>query len=160
MESYKNESANTGKHLFELQVDQQGISYLSETARWAKFLSIVGFVICGLMLVAALFAGSLMASFSRFGRGDAMQGAMGMGGAFFSLIYIVITLLCFFPCLYLYNFSGKLQHALSNNDQTSLNISFSHLKSCLKFIGILTIVILSFYALAVLAVVSVSSMMR
>jgi hypothetical protein len=160
MDQYNQATAGTDQHLFELQVDQQSISYLGETARWAKFLSIVGFVLCGLMIVFALFAGSILTTFAKLGSRDALTNSMGMGGAFISMIYIVIALLYFFPCLYLFNFSGKMQAALRNNDQTHLNASFANLKSCFKFVGILTIVFLSFYLLGTIVVVSVASMMK
>jgi hypothetical protein len=161
MEHYNQAGSATNENLFELQVDQQSISYLSETARWARFLSIVGFVLCGLMIVLALFAGSLISTFTRVSSGsDALGSAMGFSSALFSLIYIVIALLYFFPCLYLFNFSGKMQTALRNNDQTSLNAAFGNLKSCFKFVGILTIVFLSFYLLGTVIVVSVASMMK
>lgn len=160
MEQYNQANPGTGVHLFELQVDQQSVSYLGETARWAKFLSIVGFVLCGLMIIVALFAGSILTTFAKFSSRDALTSSMGLGGAFVSLIYIVVALLYFFPCLYLFNFSGKMQTALRNNDQTHLNASFGSLKSCFKFVGILTIVFLSFYLLGTIVVVSVASMMR
>lgn len=160
MDQYNQATAGTDQHLFDLQIDQQGINYLGETARWAKFLSIVGFVLCGLMIVFALFAGSILTTFAKLGTSDALSSGMGMGGAFVSLIYIVIALLYFFPCLYLFNFSGKMQTALRNNDQNQLNASFGNLKSCFRFVGILTIVFLSFYLLGTIVVVSVASMMR
>jgi hypothetical protein len=161
MEPINQASAGSGENLFELQIDQQSISYLGETARWARFLSIVGFVLCGVMIVFALFAGSILASLSRLGSTDtSLTGAMGMGGAALSLVYIVIALLYFFPCLYLFNFAAKMQAALRNNDQTTLNNSLGNLKSCFKFVGILTIVFLSFYLLAVIVVVSVAGIMK
>ena len=163
MEHYNQAGTPASENLFELQVDQQSISFLSETARWARFLSIVGFVLCGLMIVLALFAGSLIATFNRINSksgDDALGSAMGFSSALFSLIYIVIALLYFFPCLYLFNFSGKMQMALRNNDQTNLNAAFGNLKSCFKFVGILTIVFLSFYLLGTVVVVSVASLMR
>ena len=160
MEPYNQAAAGPGDNLFELQVDQQSISYLGETARWAKFLAIVGFVLCGVMIVFALFAGTILSTFSRMGNTDALTSTLGLGGAFISLIYIVIALLYFFPCLYLFNFSNKMQSALRNNDQTNLNAAFSNLKACFKFVGILTIVFLSFYLLGTVVVVSVASMMR
>jgi hypothetical protein len=53
-----------------------------------------------------------------------------------------------------------MQRALRNNDQTSLNASLGNLKSCFKFVGILTIVVLSFYFLGVIVVLSVASLMK
>jgi hypothetical protein len=161
MEPYNKTADGASEHLFELQVDQQSISYLGETARWAKFLSIVGFALCGVMIIFAVFAGSILSTFSRLGsNADALTSTMGLGGSFVSLVYIVIALLYFFPCLYLFNFSVKMQTALRNNDQANLNHSFSNLKSCFKFVGILTIVFLSFYLLGTVVVVSVAGMMK
>jgi len=159
METYKNESVTTDQNLFELQIDQQSIGYLGETAKWAKFLSIMGFIACGFMLIAALFAGTLMATFSQMGGGYGAGSAMGMGGAM-AFVYIALALLYFFPCLYLFKFAGKMQFALRNNDQTTLNASFGQLKSCFKFLGILTIVILSIYVLAIVIGVSAVAFMR
>jgi len=66
-----------------------------------------------------------------------MPGGMG---AFVSVFYILMALLYFFPCLYLFNFASKMQIALRNNDQDHLNESFKNLKSTFRFVGILTIV--------------------
>jgi len=161
MEPYNQATSSTGENLFELQIDQQSISYLGETARWARFLSIVGFVLCGVMVIYAFFVGRLFSTFPRSsGSADALSSVMGFGGAFFSVFFIVIALLYFFPCLYLFNFAGKMQMALRNNDQTTLNASLGNLKSCFKFVGILTIVFLSFYLLAIIVVVSVAGIMK
>jgi hypothetical protein len=138
---------NTSTSLFELQVDHESSSYLRETTRWGKFLAIVGFVLCGLLVLVALFAGSFMAaSFGRLGSGGAGAGL----GAFVSVLYIIVALVMFFPNLYLYNFASKMQVALRNNDQAQLNQSFRNLKSCYRFLGILMIIYLSFLALALI----------
>ncbi|MDP4151575.1 MAG: DUF5362 family protein [Bacteroidota bacterium] len=141
---------NTQAPLFELQVDHQSSSYLADTARWAKFIAIVGFVLCGLILLVAIFAGSMLASFSRFG-GGGVDGvaAAGLGG-FVTVVYILIGLLYFFPCLYLFNFATKMQVALRNNDQEQLGQSFRNLKACYRFIGVLLIIYLGFIALALI----------
>ena len=132
-------------NLFELQVDHQGSSFLRETAKWSKFLAIVGFIMMGLMLAVLIFAGTTMANLFASGYGRST------GGGFFQVILLAAFLLIyFFPCLYLYKFATKMQVALRNNDQETLNSSFENLKSCFKFMGILMIVILAIYALAFL----------
>lgn len=140
--------------LFDLQVDQQSHIYLSETARWSRFLSIVGFVMCALIVLVAIFAGSIFSSF-----GSMFGGAMGaMGGASLTIIYLLIAVLYFFPCLYLYRFSSNMKIALASHDQTLLNTSFKNLKSCFRYLGILTIIFLSLYALGILvAIIGVAS---
>jgi hypothetical protein len=134
---------NTPTNLFDLHVDHQSSAYLGETAKWAKFLSIIGFIFCGIFVLVAIFAGSFLAgALGRYGEGNPM-----LSGVFISVIYILIALLYFFPCLYLFNFASKMQVALRNNDQEQLVQSFRNLKSCYKFLGILMIIMLSFYAL-------------
>ncbi|MFL5747520.1 MAG: DUF5362 family protein [Niastella sp.] len=162
MEPYNQSASVPNENLFELQVDQQSIGYLSETARWAKFLSIVGFVVCGFIVIFALFFGSIMSVISKMGSGsDSFSSStLAIGNYAFSIVYIIIALLYFFPCLYLFNFSSKMQTALRNNDQINLNAALGNLKSCFKFVGILTIVVLSFYLLGTIVVVSVASLMR
>jgi len=132
-------------NLFELQIDHQGSSFLRETAKWSKFLSIVGFVMMGLMLLFLGFAGTTMSTMfaSSYGRST--------GGGFAQFIILAAFLLIyFFPCLYLYKFATKMQVALRSNDQETLNSSFENLKSCFKFMGILMIIILAIYAVAFL----------
>ena len=129
-----------------MQIDHETTGYLSETAKWAKFLSIVGFVMCGFIVIAALFAGTIASALGPFG------GTMGAGGFMITVIYLGVASLYFFPCLFLFNFSRKMQFALRNNDQINLNDSFKNLKSNFKFVGILTIVIISFYVIALLVI--------
>ncbi|AEV98356.1 hypothetical protein A4D02_22610 [Niastella koreensis] len=164
MEPYKQSASVPNENLFELQIDQQSISYMGETARWAKFLSIVGFVMCGLLVIFAVFAGSIISILSKVGSSyessTYSSAVMGVYSYGIAAGYIILALLFFFPCLYLFNFSSKMQTALRNNDQINLNAAFGNLKSCFKFVGILTIVILSFYLLVIIAVVSVASLMK
>jgi len=136
---------SNNQNLFDLQIDQPVTTYLGETAKWAKFLAIIGFVFCGIMAIIAVFAGSLMST--AFG---SMGGDGGMSGIFVTLLYLVIAALYFFPCLYLFHFANKMQRALRQNDQGSLTDSFRNLKSCYKFLGILMIIVLAFYAIALI----------
>ena len=163
MEPYNQTASVPNENLFELQIDQQSIGYLSETARWSKFLSIVGFVVCGLMVIFSLFFGSIMSVISKIGSNSDSFNSSAVAGFYsygITIVYIIIALLYFFPCLYLFNFSSKMQTALRNNDQLNLNAALGNLKSCFKFVGILTIVVLSFYMLGTIVVVSVASLMK
>ena len=139
----------TNQNLFDLQIDHQSNSFLNEAAKWGKFLSIMGFIFCGLFVIIALFAGTFIATSMRGFQGST-GGMEAMGGGIVTVVYIIIALVYFFPCLYLFNFSSKMQVALRSNQQDTLNISFRNLKSCFKFLGILTIIMLSFWALAMI----------
>ncbi|MGE5106582.1 MAG: DUF5362 family protein [Sphingobacteriales bacterium] len=133
------------KSLFDLQLDSFSQAYLMETAKWGKFLGIMGFIGCGLLVIVAIFMGSTFASLrSQFG------GMGGMSGGVITIFYLLFAMLYFFPCFYLYNFSVKMQSALRNNDQMALQSAFANQKSCYKFVGILTIVVMSLYLLAII----------
>lgn len=132
-------------NLFDLHVDHQSSAYLKETAKWGKFLAIVGFIGCALVVLFGILAGTMLASVS-----NSYGGAYASGfGAGMAIVYILIAVLYFFPCLYLYRFSSRMQVALQNNDQQSMASAFMNLKSCYKFLGILTIIILAFWALGI-----------
>lgn len=146
---------NNPSSLFELSVDHESSQYLTETARWSKFLAIVGFVTCGLVAVASFFIGAILAR-NPFTAYNA-EGAGAVGGAFVTALYLAFALLYFFPCLFLYQFSVRLKAALRDNDQVKLNQSLKSQKSLFKFVGILTIIVLSFYALALIVVVGMSA---
>jgi hypothetical protein len=138
-------SMEQSSNLFDLQIDQPSINYLSETARWSRFLAIIGFISCGLMVIVGLFFGSLITRMMP-GMGD--TGMTAAAGVFFSFFIIFTSLIMFFPSFYLFNFSSKMRKAFNNNDQLTLTESLKNLKSFFKFWGILLIVYLSFYALA------------
>jgi hypothetical protein len=139
-------------NLFELQLDQPSINYLNEASRWSRFLSILGFVYIGLLLIAGLLFGSFGNSLLS-GTGGESEMPMRLSGVLFSFIFILVALVLFFPVLYLFNFSSKMRRALRNNDQTVLTEALKNLKSFFKFYGILAIIGLSFYALAIIAAV-------
>jgi Family of unknown function (DUF5362) len=135
----------TTQNLFDLQIDHQSSSYLSEAAKWGRFLAIMGFIFCGLFVLVALFAGTYIASSMR-----SFGGAEAFGGGLVTAMYIIIALVYFFPCLYLFNFATKMQVALRANQQEALNTSFRNLKACFKFLGILMIIGLCFWVLALI----------
>lgn len=130
-------------NLFELHIDHQSNAYLRETAKWARFLAIVGFIICALLVIIALFAGSVIAS----GLGGFGDGGFAGLGVVVTIFYVLVALLLLFPNLYLFRFGGQMQTALRNNDQALLASAFGNIKSYFKFIGILTIIALAFWAL-------------
>ncbi len=139
--------------LFDLHLDQQSVNYLKEAARWSRLLAIVGFIYCGLMAVCGLFMGSMMTRIMTSSLGGSDMAMSGVGTAFISFFIIFMALILFFPAYYLFNFSSKVKRALQNNDQAVLTDSLRNLKSFFKFNGILVIIVLAFYALALISAI-------
>ncbi|MEN2400392.1 hypothetical protein GKZ90_0011425 [Flavobacterium sp. MC2016-06] len=129
---------------FELQLDQTAKDFLRETAKWAYFLSIMGYIFIGLLVVVAIFAGSIFASMSSSMPGMGMMAGMGtlIGG-----LYFVIAALYFFPIYYLNKFAVNTKKAFRDNDSEALTSSLGYLKSHYKFIGIMTLSVLILYAI-------------
>lgn len=135
--------------LFGLSIDYTSKTHLTEAAKWARFLAIVGMIFLTFLLFAGLYLSVTLASLesgfdSDNGRTGPMIGA-GLGSAF---IYIVIAVIWFFPLFYLLRFSTELRKALDGENQEILNAAFQSLKVCLRYVGIVTIIILVIYALA------------
>lgn len=131
---------------FEMQLNETAKSFIKEIAKWAYFLSIVGYVGVGLLVLVALFFGSVIAGAGAMSGGG--MGALGaMGGTFVTVLYLIIALIYFFPIYYLNKFASNAKQAFRTDDTESLTKSFEYLKSHYKFMGIFTIVFISFYVL-------------
>jgi hypothetical protein len=139
--------SNQNSSLFGLSIDATSKAHLTVAARWAKFLAIIGFIMCGLIVLLGVLAGSVFSIF--YGEFGGRSGFAGLR-AVAAIFYILIALLYFFPCLFLFNFAVKMKAALIADDQDTLNTSFQNLKKTFRFLGVVTIVILSFYVLAVI----------
>ncbi|HXS55392.1 MAG TPA: DUF5362 family protein [Hanamia sp.] len=129
----------------DLQVSSPVQNFLGESAKWGKFLSIVGFIFCGLMAVISFFIPALIMKLPPYNSMPA--GAMSAMTTVMTIVYLVIAGLLFFPSFYLFKFSVRMQEALNSVSQENFEESFQNLKSLLKFYGITVIVVLSIYVL-------------
>ena len=138
------EEKSVFEEAFNLSVTEQAKAYLKESAKWTKFLSILGFIGIGFMVIAALFMGVIMGSVG----GAYNAGAMaGLSSGIITIVYLAMAALYFFPVMYLYKYSVRMKEALQSSNSDTLTEAFSNLKSHYKFIGVLTIVIISLYVL-------------
>ncbi|NEU09432.1 hypothetical protein GZH53_13995 [Flavihumibacter sp. R14] len=129
----------------ELIIDLPIRAFLGETARWGKFIAILGFVASGFMaLVAIIFL--LVPSMSQ-------NSQFPVAGFIIGPIYLVMAIMYFFPSRFLYKFSSNIKAALFTNNQSALSTGFENLKSNFKFWGILLIVMLGFYAICIIGAI-------
>lgn len=143
---------NQSISLFGLSIDPNSKAHLTEAARWARFLAIVGFVMCALIVVAGIFFGSFFSILTRSSRyNTGFESGMASGiGTMMLVIYIIMAAIMFFPYLFLFRFANHMKSALASNDQNTLNTSFQNLKIMFRYLGIITIILLSFYAIVLL----------
>ena len=135
--------------LFSLTIDPLTKNHLSETARWARFLAIVGMI----SLVLVIFFG-LAYSIWISSMVDSMQNQVGLqtprpyasGLAIGSaILFIIAAAVAFFPLLYMLRFANQMKAALYGNDQEELNASFQNLKKYFRYLGIITIISLGIW---------------
>jgi len=153
IKSNNNMEQNQDTSLFGLGIDPTSKTHLSEAARWAKFLAIVGMAMCVIMVIFGIIASTVVSNATKemessFGYQRSMD--TGVLGMTMMVTYILIAILYFFPCLFTLRFANHMQNALNANDQDSLNESFKNLKVTFRYMGILTIIFLALFLLAFL----------
>jgi hypothetical protein len=146
METNETAEHTAPKPVIRLTMEAQG--YLREAGSWARFLGILGFIACVLVLVGALFIGALFTVFvSVFPTLSSVP--EGVGG-FLSIIIILFDLLYFFFALYLFQFGSRVKRGISIIDTNQLTQGLGKLKSFFKLWGIVTIVILCINVLQII----------
>ena len=137
------------KSLFDLQLDSLGKSYLKETAKWARFLSIAGFIGLGLILIISVIAALGESNSGRYngGKDEFYTAGYMMGTVIGSLIVLLIF---FFPCYFLLLFANKMNKALVAEDAASLNEAFKNLKATFRYSGVLTIIFIALFVIGML----------
>jgi cell division protein FtsX len=123
-----------------IELLQETIQNLNETRKWTNFLSIMGFIFIGLMILIAFAVSSMMSTMAE------SESALPFSGTFLGFVYLIIAFIYFFPILYLYRFSKYTKKALETQNSNDLNEAFKNLKSHYRFMGIITIVMIALYA--------------
>lgn len=121
---------------------------LAEIAKWGKFAGIIGFSMCGILLIVALalvFMGKEIAA-----QLTAAGQSASIANSTTGIAYAVMAILYYFPSRYIYDFSVYMKQAVEYNDQESIDYSFDRLRAFFKFIGMVAIVAIVFYFIAFL----------
>jgi len=132
----------------ELEIDGTAHAFLMETAKWATFLSILGFIMSGFIVIGAL---SITATFNTLNDSLNASGTGAFIGAGTIIVfYLVGAIVNFFISLFLYRFASKMKQALNTTDQQTLNEAFSNQKKLYRMMGIIAIIYLTILALALI----------
>lgn len=126
--------------LFEFQIDNEASGYLSETARWAKFMAIVGFVAAGILVLVIIFGSNGNNSATRVENLDGSFTYSNYNPVLTKGFLFIIALIYFFPSLFMLRYAAKMRTALRHDDQLLLNQSLRNLRLWFRFVGILIIV--------------------
>lgn len=139
--------------LFSLNIDPLTKTHLNETAKWARFLAILGMVVLVLGLIVALMGATIFTTF--FGMSTSTTDYPGADAAMTTarITMVVTTLIAsaiiFFPLLFLLRFANAMKRAIAANDQNRLNVSFQNLKIYFRYLGIVAIIFLVLYGIII-----------
>ena len=135
---------------FTLGLTPEAVDHLAVIRKWTMFLSILGFIMSGFLILMGLGMGFLMnlaPEANRLG---------GVAGALIGLLYIVIAIVYFFPFLFLFRFSKMAKQCLLSSSSPGLAIAFKNLRSHYIFMGILAIIGLACIPLGIVAAIVVA----
>jgi len=126
---------DSNSDLIKLELNNNGIKQLNMTRKWTLFLSILGFVFIGLMIIVVVIA------FSITGNNNSASSFSALS----LLPLLAISLIYFFPIYFLFQFSSYSKKSIKNNDSIQLSKSLKYLKNHYQFMGILIIVLTGMY---------------
>jgi hypothetical protein len=111
------------------------LNYLKSAAPWMKFISILGFVMCGTLIIGAI---------AMLVGGNALSklGGVEVGVSMF-FVYLLIALVVLFPNLYLFNYAKSIQKYVVTNNYSQIVEAFRMQLKYWKYLGILIIIYLS-----------------
>jgi len=143
----------------EVTVTPEVKAYFVEAANWGTFLAILGYLGIALLIIAAIFimaaGGKITQTLEAFDYGYGIQEgvkAARFGTVISGIFMILIAVLYFFPVYYLHQFSSKVKYGVNSINQEAFGAGVKNLKSLFKFMGIVTIIMLAFYVLALVFV--------
>ena len=135
----ENESKNTEEAKnFDVSLSESSNDYLKKTAPWMKFVSIVGFIMCGIMVIA----GFVM----MLNSGNTFSGSnKGIGAGF---LYLVGAVIFFIINRFLFLYANGVNKVYKLNDYDALETAFKMQKNFWKIVGIFFIIYISLIAIA------------
>jgi hypothetical protein len=128
------------------QITPESSAYLLKAAKWGKFLSILGFIVAGLMVIAGL---AMIFVFNAL-TDEMVPLNLPFPPAVFSVFYLLIAGIYIIPVIFLNRFCNNAIKALNNSSSENLTVSIRSLKNLFVFIGITTIVVLTIYTVVII----------
>lgn len=126
----------------ELKLDETAKAYLLETARWAKFLAILGFIFMALYLLGGIGLAAVISSNPEFGM---LTKGLGVSGVL--LLYSLVIFIGVYPLYALFRYTILVKRAIKNTDMAMLNIALKFHRNYYRYNGIITIIFIGLYAL-------------
>ena len=85
---------------------------------------------------------------------------LGIPESLMFIIFLVLAVIYFFPILFLFRFSKHTAHAVQTLDKQELHKAFKSLNSYFVYLGVLIIIVLTFYVVALIVTGASISFLR
>jgi hypothetical protein len=122
------------------QFTQGMVTALHKTRPWVRFLSVLGFVGCGLAVLVALLMLVMGIFMPEFGNG------MGVLAA---VLYLFLAVVWFVPALSLHRYANSITRVVEGPGTPTIEDALEQQRSFWRIVGIMTLVMLGLYVLAI-----------
>jgi hypothetical protein len=118
-----------------LSMSSEAMEFLYSTAKWAKFLSILGLVGLGLLVLMGFSMGALMNFIP--GANESLPPFMSI---IFGFLYLVIAGVYLYPLIAMLKFANFSKTAYLDSNSENLTEAFRNIKGSFQYVGILTVI--------------------
>jgi len=129
-----------------LKLNQEAVQSLRETRKWTTFFSILGIILIVIMLIISLIV-ALVLPFLNESVNTPFPPAL------LSIVYLIIAGIYILPVIYLMRFGSLVKKALSVSSDQMLGQAMKNLALHFRTVGIITIVMISLYIVAIILMV-------
>ncbi|MBK6930843.1 MAG: hypothetical protein IPH12_08180 [Saprospirales bacterium] len=116
-----------------------------ETASWAKFISIVGFIMAGIALLLVSSLTTIFAMLAQMGvdtPGLNLLNSLGTGMTIYMLVLVAVQVAL---NLFQYRFATRLKTAVQRTDQVAFEEAWLNFRNLFRWSGVFLIVLVVFY---------------
>lgn len=141
------QSDNAQAEIFRLLVNEKVKGIFLSLAKWAKFLSVLGFI---MMVICALIF-TISGQNNQHSLPSSSAGKAGYLFGYFLGASAFLAALGFYPNYALLKYANKIKAAMATSDQVQFEKGITYLRNSFIYIGILFIICLAFLLIAIFA---------
>lgn len=130
---------------YQAEVSALSLDILRRTRVWVRLLSVLGFVGLALMFLGGLALIMTMSSRNNYW----YSSNLGVG-----VVYLVSIILYLYPIIKLSQFASSITHLLASQSVVSLEAALNHQRAFWKYCGIIALLLIVFYILAIISAVA------
>jgi hypothetical protein len=127
-----------------IEIDHETLNHLNTARKWSMFIAVLGLIFLGLIIIIGAIAGTFFTAFSTDGT------VRGLPESLLLALTLAMAVAYLLPVVLLFRFSKYTGIAVKSLKTEDLRKGIKSLKSFFLYIGILIILMLAFYAAALI----------